>query len=152
MLTVTLSHVFLSVSRNRSTQLLAHFYLFCLFWCVSFSNGSPFWVPSLESLSPCSVPSVPGKHSCPKACLFVFLPGKRCPWKSCLSRWLNQFKSCVSRTQLRPRPWTWHLQIALLIIVHVKCPQIPKRWAQLSPYADHSHGNQTFIQESPWLW
>lgn len=151
-LIVTLSHIFLSFSRNRSTQLLAHFYLFCLFWRVFFSNGSPFWVTCLETLSTCRVPSVPGKPSFPEACPFVFLLGERCPWKSCLSCWPSQFKSYVSRTQLRPCQWTWHLQIALLITMHMKCPQIPKHWAQLIPYPGRSYGNQTFIQESPWLW
>lgn len=80
MLLVTFSPVFLSFNRNRGTQLLAYFCLFCWFWHDSFlPNGGPSWVTYLEILSTRSAPSVPDQLPFPKACPFVSLPGGMMP-------------------------------------------------------------------------
>lgn len=94
----------------------------CWFWHVSSPNVGPFWVAHLETLSMCRAPSVPGKYPFPKASPFVFLPGGRMPFAGTFLLSHRTLKGAGPSPGLQ----TKLLWIVLLIVVHMKYPQITK--------------------------
>lgn len=133
MLTVIFSPVFLSFRRNRATQLLAYFCLFCWFWCVfSPQMEVPPELPILK-LSPRAVYLLfLANILSPKHAPVFFFQEEWCPWKCHLPCWRDHVNSYRSSTWLRPCQWTWHLWTALLKMWI--CPQISKHSVPIRPY------------------